>query len=170
MNSMKLLTHRVLQILVIPNENLQFQVGRNVVFSFLLFEFHFVDRIQVYKLSVKIISCYILSHGTLAEEFYRTVFQPLSSIVHDPTNFFNNHQGNELIRRSFLDYTSLLTELIELMRMENNKIRQNLFVSIQPLILQLNQFLPLIINRDPGRISSKYRFYLIIKSIFVFRL
>ena len=119
---------------------------------------------------MKIISSYILSHGTLAEQFFRTVFQPLNTMLHDPTNFFNRYQERherDLVRRSFLDYTTLLTELIESIRMENNKIRQNLFTSIQPLILQLNQFLPIIINRDPGKISSRRKKK---QTLFVFRL
>ncbi len=54
------------------------------------------------------------------------------------------------MRRSFLEYTILLSELIESIRTENNKIRQNFFLSIQYLIVNLNRFLPLIVNRDTG--------------------
>mgnify|MGYP000344942886 CR=1 FL=1 len=48
----------------------------------------------------------------------------------------------------------LLSELIESIRNENNKIRQNLFLSIEYLIINLNHFLPIIVNRDTG--SDKY--------------
>lgn len=41
--------------------------------------------------------------------------------------------------------------------MENNKVRQNLFASIQPIVVQFNRFLPSMINRDAGKESSDQR-------------
>ncbi len=85
-----------------------------------------------------------------AEHFFRQIFQPLDTILNEPTNFFNPQQDRYLIRHTFIEYTILLSELIESIRTENNKIRQNLFLSTQYLIINSNSFLPLIINRDTG--------------------
>lgn len=93
----------------------------------------------------------ILIDQASSEQFFYTIFAPLNMILAEPTKFFNQQSEQyHLIRRSFIEYTSLLSELIESIRTENNKIRQNLFASIQYLIINLNRFLPLIINRDPG--------------------
>ena len=62
---------------------------------------------------------------------------------------------SQLMQHSFLDYTLLLTELIESVRMENNKTRQHFFQSIQNIIINSNRFLPYIINRDPGRLNCR---------------
>ncbi len=74
----------------------------------------------------------------------------MNAILNDPTNFFNHQQEQYLIRRSFIEYTLLLSELIESIRTENTKIRQHLFSAIQYLIINLNRFLPFIVNRDTG--------------------
>ena len=91
------------------------------------------------------------------EHFFRTIFQPLNTILSEPTNFFNQQAEPGLLRRTFLEYTILLTEVIESIRTENSKIRQHLFSSIQYLIINLNRFLSVIINRDTGlnRLFSK---------------
>ena len=72
-------------------------------------------------------------------------------ILNEPTSFFNQQQEQQyLIRQSFIEYTSLLSELIESIRTENNKTRQHLFAAIQYLVINLNRFLPFIVNRDTG--------------------
>jgi hypothetical protein len=96
------------------------------------------------------VSSLILIEQQSAEQFFHTVFQPLNAILNEPTKFINHQQEHYLMRRSFLEYTILLSELIESIRTENNKIRQNFFLSIQYLIVNLNRFLPLIVNRDTG--------------------
>ncbi|CAF2571220.1 unnamed protein product [Rotaria sp. Silwood2] len=103
---------------------------------------------QLYKLAIKTILLIILTEQQSAEHCFRTIFQPLNTILNETVNFFNHQQDQCLIRRSFLEYTILLTELIESIRTENNKMRQNLFSSIQYLIINLNRFLPIIVNRD----------------------
>ncbi|CAF1378603.1 unnamed protein product [Rotaria sordida] len=127
MNSIKHLIHRILTWNVICDSKTNF---------------------QLYKLAIKIILLLILTEQQSAEHFFRTIFQPLNTILNETVNFFNHQQEQYVIRRSFLEYTILLTELIESIRTENNKIRQNFFSSIQYLIINLNRFLPIIINRD----------------------
>ncbi len=103
-------------------------------------------------MSIKIILSLTFIEQQSAEHFFHTIFQPLNTILNEPSNFFrsNNQQEHYLIRRSFVEYTLLLSELIESIRTENNKIRQNFFTSIQYLIINLNRFLPFIVNRDTG--------------------
>ncbi|CAF3832724.1 unnamed protein product [Adineta steineri] len=129
MNSIKHLIHRILTWNIVINSKTNF---------------------QLYKLSIKIISFIILTDQQSTEQFFRQIFQPLDTLLKEPANFFNRHQDQYLIRHSFLEYTKLLSELIESLRTENNKLRQNLFLSVQYLIVNLNRFLPFIINRDTG--------------------
>jgi hypothetical protein len=75
----------------------------------------------------------------------------LKVILNDRNNIVNRQHDHDIIRRSFLDYTQLLIELIESIRMESNKLRQNLFMSIRSFVIDFNQLLPLIINRDTGK-------------------
>ncbi|CAF1422636.1 unnamed protein product [Adineta ricciae] len=96
---------------------------------------------QLYKVSIKIIASIILTDQQSAEQFFHSIFQPLDAILKEPTS--------QLMQHSFLNYMLLLTELIESVRMENNKTRQHFFQSIQSLIINSNRFLPYIINRDP---------------------
>ncbi|CAF3451307.1 unnamed protein product [Rotaria socialis] len=127
MNSIKHLIHRILSWNVMSNLKTNF---------------------QLYKLSIKIVLLLILTEQQSAEHFLRTIFQPLNIILSEPTTFFNQQQEPGSLRRTFLEYTILLTEVIESIRTENNKIRQHLFSSIQHLIINLNRFLSVIINRD----------------------
>ncbi|CAF3969085.1 unnamed protein product [Adineta steineri] len=129
MNSIKHLIHRILTWNIVINSKTNF---------------------QLYKLSIKIISFIILTDQQSTEQFFRQIFQPLDTLLKEPANFFNHQQDQYLIRHSFLEYTKLLSELIESLRTENNKLRQNLFLSVQYLIVNLNRFLPFIINRDTG--------------------
>ena len=94
------------------------------------------------------LSSLILSDQHSAEHFFQTIFQPLNAILNEPTNFFSQPH----LRPTFLHYTQFLTELIESIRAENKKTRQNLFSAIQYLIIALNRFLPFIVNRDAGKI------------------
>ncbi|UJR28072.1 hypothetical protein I4U23_009328 [Adineta vaga] len=121
---------------------------------------------QLYKLSIKIISSIVLSDQQSAEHFFQPIFQPLDTILKDPTNFFNHQQTSQLLHHSFLDYTILLTELIESVQTENNKIRQHLFRSIQYLIINSNRFLPYIINRDTECETALISLLLIVFEIF----
>ncbi|CAF1953376.1 unnamed protein product [Rotaria magnacalcarata] len=127
MNSIKHLIHRILSWNVMSNLKTNF---------------------PLYKLSIKIVLLLILAEQQSAEHFLGTIFQPLNTILSEPTTFFNQQQEPGSMRRTFLEYTILLTEVIESIRTENNKIRQHLFSSIQHLIINLNRFLSVIINRD----------------------
>lgn len=95
---------------------------------------------------------FILLEQHSSEHFFQTIFQPLNAILNEPTNFFNQPH----LRPTFLHYTQFLTELIESIRPENKKSRQNLFSAIQYLIINLNRFLPFIVNRDAGKIFLSY--------------
>lgn len=112
--------------------------------------YHHSISLQLYKLSIKIILSLVLIEQQSSEQFFHTIFQPLNRILSEPTKFFNQ-QEHYITRRSFVEYTILLSELIQSIRTDNNKIRQNLFLAIQYLIINLNHFLPLIINRDTGK-------------------
>ncbi|CAF0783628.1 unnamed protein product [Adineta steineri] len=145
MNSIKHLIHRVLTWNIVINSRTNF---------------------QLYKLSIKIISFIILTDQQSTEQFFRQIFQPLDTLLKEPANFFNHQQDQYLIRHSFLEYTKLLSELIESLRTENNKLRQNLFLSVQYLIVNLNRFLPFIINRDTECETALISLLLIIFEIF----
>ncbi|CAF0787699.1 unnamed protein product [Adineta steineri] len=145
MNSIKHLIHRVLTWNIVINSKTNF---------------------QLYKLSIKIISFIILTDQQSTEQFFRQIFQPLDTLLKEPANFFNHQQDQYLIRHSFLEYTKLLSELIESLRTENNKLRQNLFLSVQYLIVNLNRFLPFIINRDTECETALISLLLIIFEIF----
>lgn len=109
-----------------------------------------LSSFQLYKLMVKTISAYILPESLALDQFLGIIFQPFQQILMNKSKYSTSQNEFQSIRRPLMDYLDLLTDLIGSVRTENNKTRQNLFSPIQPLIVELNSFLPLIVNRDPG--------------------
>jgi len=94
----------------------------------------------------------ILTDQLLTSQFFQTVFQPLNRILIESDRFFAyQHDQHLVVRLTFIQYTKLFEELIEILRTENTKVRQTFFSANQELIVNINRFLPIIINRDTGK-------------------
>lgn len=98
----------------------------------------------------------ILTDQLSTSQFFQTVFQSLNRILVESDRFFQyQHEQQLIIRLTFIQYTKLFEELIESLRTENTKTRQTFFSANQELIVNLNRFLPFIINRDTGKSIDK---------------
>jgi hypothetical protein len=77
--------------------------------------------------------------------------------------FYDNNEQTVIARCLFINYITLLSELVQLTRMENMTMRKNFYTSIEYLIVDLLRFLSFIINRHTGLNITKIKL-----KIFVF--
>ena len=86
-----------------------------------------------------------------AKAYFHSVFSMFHASLTNPTIFFyDNHEQIVISDHVFINYVILLSELVELTRMENETIRQNFSISIEYLVVDLLRFLSLVINHKTG--------------------